>query len=459
MIRPRKGGDGLKYTVPMSHMARLGEINRTIQDPVDALRCGDGNRRPVHGRAGQVAPGPGHRAIVYDGGVLPPETIMQRVTITLDDDLMAELDRIIAARGYQNRSEAIRDLARSGLQQAAVEVAGSRHCVAALVYVYDHHARELPKRLTQEFHAHHDLSQATLHVHLDAESCLEVTVLKGRGDGGAGVRQPGDRRARRAPRPRGLHAGDRSDGTCALRGHAHSHAHRHDHGPRGRSAASATVAVTPHRRRDARLDPLPPLNHNRNSSLTQAAQSAPKRHSVPLLAQELFMRARVLIVDDDPVQRRLLENMVRKFGHEPLIAESGEAAVTLLTGRKPSASTASCSISSCPISTASACWRGCATPAAHVPVIVQTAHGGIDNVISAMRAGALDFVVKPVGAERLQVSLRNALDKGALEDELARIKRSRSGTLGFPRHHHPQPADARGAAHRREGRRRPPSRC
>ena len=51
---------------------------------------------------------------------------MQRVTITLDDDLMADLDRIIAARGYQNRSEAIRDLARSGLEQAAVEVAGSR---------------------------------------------------------------------------------------------------------------------------------------------------------------------------------------------------------------------------------------------------------------------------------------------------------------------------------------------
>ncbi len=66
-----------------------------------------------------------------------------------------------------------------------------------------------------------------------------------------------------------------------------------------------------------------------------------------------------------------------------------------------------------------------------VPVIVQTAHGGIDNVVSAMRAGAVDFVVKPVGAERLQVSLRNALDKSALEGELARIKRSQSGTLTF----------------------------
>jgi DNA-binding NtrC family response regulator len=66
-----------------------------------------------------------------------------------------------------------------------------------------------------------------------------------------------------------------------------------------------------------------------------------------------------------------------------------------------------------------------------VPVIVQTAHGGIDNVVTAMRAGAVDFVVKPVGVERLAVSLRNALNTSALEGELNRIKHSRSGTLRF----------------------------
>ena len=106
---------------------------------------------------------------------------MQRVTITIDDELDAELERFMRARGYDNRSEAIRDLARTGLQQAATEVAGSRPCVAALVYLYDHEARELPRRLTRDFHHRHDLAQATLHVHLDHESCMEVTVLKGRG--------------------------------------------------------------------------------------------------------------------------------------------------------------------------------------------------------------------------------------------------------------------------------------
>ena len=104
---------------------------------------------------------------------------MQRVTITLDDALMAELDTIIAARGYQNRSEAIRDLARAGLQQGAEDTAPSGQCVAALVYVYDHAARDLSKRLVQNFHGHHDLSLATLHVHLDDDSCMEVTALKG----------------------------------------------------------------------------------------------------------------------------------------------------------------------------------------------------------------------------------------------------------------------------------------
>ncbi len=106
---------------------------------------------------------------------------MQRVTITFDDELAAELDRFMTSRGYANRSEAIRDLARCGLQQAETEVAGRRPCFAALVYVYDYETRELPKPLTRDFHHHHDLAQATLHVHIDQDSCLEVTVLKGRG--------------------------------------------------------------------------------------------------------------------------------------------------------------------------------------------------------------------------------------------------------------------------------------
>jgi len=107
---------------------------------------------------------------------------MQRVTITIDDDLMRELDRIIAARGYQNRSEAIRDLARAGIRQAAETLDRQRDCVAALVYVYDHAARQLSKRLADTFHDHHELSLASMHAHLDHDSCMEVTILRGRAD-------------------------------------------------------------------------------------------------------------------------------------------------------------------------------------------------------------------------------------------------------------------------------------
>src|SRR5215471_1562335 len=109
-------------------------------------------------------------------------TPMQRVTITIDAELMTELDRIIAVRGYQNRSEAIRDLARAGIRQAAETLDAERDCVAALVYVYDHHARQLSKRLADAFHDQHELSLASMHAHLDRDSCLEVTILRGKAD-------------------------------------------------------------------------------------------------------------------------------------------------------------------------------------------------------------------------------------------------------------------------------------
>jgi DNA-binding NtrC family response regulator len=142
------------------------------------------------------------------------------------------------------------------------------------------------------------------------------------------------------------------------------------------------------------------------------------------------MSERVLIVDDDPVARRLLDNMVRKFGYEPVVAEGGDAAAQLLI--RPDAQ-----IDVVVLDLVMPDLDGLGVLAkmreagVSIPVIVQTAHGGIDNVVTAMRAGAADFVVKPVGAERLQVSLRNALAASALEGELARIKRSRAGTLTF----------------------------
>jgi DNA-binding NtrC family response regulator len=143
------------------------------------------------------------------------------------------------------------------------------------------------------------------------------------------------------------------------------------------------------------------------------------------------MSEQVLIVDDDPVQRRLLEHMVGRFGYDAVVAEGGDAAMGLLTGADgPSIDAVVLDLVMPDLAgrVVLGGWRVAGHP---LPVIVQTAHGGIDNVVAVMRAGATDFVVKPVSPERLQVSLRNALAASALQGELARIKRSRSGTLTF----------------------------
>jgi DNA-binding NtrC family response regulator len=139
----------------------------------------------------------------------------------------------------------------------------------------------------------------------------------------------------------------------------------------------------------------------------------------------------ILVVDDDPVQCRLLEAMLQKFEYAAVTRDSGDAALTLLTA--PEGAEIDCVILDLvmPNLDGLGVLAKMRQAGINVPVIVQTAHGGIDNVVSAMRAGAVDFVVKPVGAERLHVSLRNALNASALEGELQRMKKSRAGTLGF----------------------------
>src|SRR5580692_6287324 len=143
------------------------------------------------------------------------------------------------------------------------------------------------------------------------------------------------------------------------------------------------------------------------------------------------MAERVLIVDDDPVQRRLLENMVGKAGYEAVMVDGGEAALRLMLATEGAAFDCIVLDLVMPDLDGLGVLARMRDASLSVPVIVETAHGGIDNVVSAMRAGAVDFVVKPVGAERLSVSLKNALARRALEGEIARHKRSRSGTLTF----------------------------
>jgi DNA-binding NtrC family response regulator len=143
------------------------------------------------------------------------------------------------------------------------------------------------------------------------------------------------------------------------------------------------------------------------------------------------MAATILIADDDAVQRRLVENMVQRCGYETVVVDSGDAAIAMLTAPDTKAVDAVVLDLVMPGLDGMGVLAKIREAGLNIPVIVQTAHGGIDNVVSAMRAGAHDFVVKPVGIERLQVSLRNALNASALKGELQRIRHSREGKLTF----------------------------
>ncbi|MBK8890215.1 MAG: nickel-responsive transcriptional regulator NikR [Dechloromonas sp.] len=104
---------------------------------------------------------------------------MERFTISLDESLARGFDELIAARGYSNRSEAVRDLIRGAIESDIQNDPPSGHCVATLSYVFNHHERELAERLTGMQHDHHDLTVAAMHSHLDHENCLEAVILKG----------------------------------------------------------------------------------------------------------------------------------------------------------------------------------------------------------------------------------------------------------------------------------------
>lgn len=104
---------------------------------------------------------------------------MQRVTVSLDEDIAAAFDALAVEQGYGSRSEAVRDLVRRAVEDRRLQQSGDGLCVANLSYVYDHHVRALAGRLVAHQHDHHDLVISTTHVHLDHHNCLESTLLKG----------------------------------------------------------------------------------------------------------------------------------------------------------------------------------------------------------------------------------------------------------------------------------------
>ena len=143
------------------------------------------------------------------------------------------------------------------------------------------------------------------------------------------------------------------------------------------------------------------------------------------------MTARVLIVEDDPAQRRILEEMIKRFGFEAMSVESGAKGLDVLAS--PSGGQIELVILDLmmPGMDGLEFLERMAGVRGHIPVIVQTAQGSIETVIKAMRAGANDFVVKPISPERLRVSVQNLLKVNALTEEVKRLNKKVGGALTF----------------------------
>jgi CopG family nickel-responsive transcriptional regulator len=104
---------------------------------------------------------------------------LSRIGVAIESNLLNKFDRLIARRGYQNRSEAFRDLIRDELVEQTWSSPESQ-VVGTVTLVYDHHVRLLNERLTAIQHDFHRSILSTLHVHLDHDHCLEVIVVRGR---------------------------------------------------------------------------------------------------------------------------------------------------------------------------------------------------------------------------------------------------------------------------------------
>ena len=104
---------------------------------------------------------------------------IERVGVSLEKELLGAFDKLIAGKGYQSRSEAIRDLIRQQLSSDRISNEKAE-AVAAVVLVYDHHATAIMERLTELQHSHFIKTISSLHIHLDHHDCLEVIVLRGK---------------------------------------------------------------------------------------------------------------------------------------------------------------------------------------------------------------------------------------------------------------------------------------
>lgn len=142
------------------------------------------------------------------------------------------------------------------------------------------------------------------------------------------------------------------------------------------------------------------------------------------------MTAHILIVDDDPVQRRLLKNAVERYGHAAHVAENGRIALEFLKRNRRQFNVIVLDLMM-PELDGLGFLQAAAEIGIDIPVIVQTGQGGIETVVQAMRAGAFDFVVKPVSPERIAASIANALKVDYRDNKVKAVRKTKGAAVSF----------------------------
>ncbi|MAI89817.1 sigma-54 dependent transcriptional regulator [Ponticaulis sp.] len=142
------------------------------------------------------------------------------------------------------------------------------------------------------------------------------------------------------------------------------------------------------------------------------------------------MAKTVLVVDDDPTQRRLLQAAVERAGFACRVAPDGESGLDMARNPSDGVDVMLLDLVMPGLSGMDVLER-LQEVRPDLPVMVLTASGSIDTVVQAMRAGAIDFFVKPASPERVVVSIRNALQMTELRGEVKRLKKTASGELSF----------------------------
>ena len=124
----------------------------------------------------------GNKKFIFVPRLSGKRVTMEKITrfgVSIEPDLLKKFDKAIKKKGYENRSEAIRDIIRENLIAEKTEDPNSE-VIGTLTMIYDHHAGNLTNRLLDLQHHHHKEILTTTHIHVDHDNCLEVLVLKGK---------------------------------------------------------------------------------------------------------------------------------------------------------------------------------------------------------------------------------------------------------------------------------------